>query len=176
MLIVRWGSPQQKQIWNTKMLLKPDYNLKNIYEINFEELKQKGIKCIMFDLDSTVMVSKSADFLPETVEWFNSFLKDFEVAIISNNKSEEYIANASKIAPCRVIGKANKPNPKIMGEYLKSVGVEPKNAVMVGDRPLTDILAGKLLGCKTILVGSINPKENLPTKFVRALERSTIRR
>ena len=63
------------------MLLKPDYNLKNIYEINFEELKQQGIKCVMFDLDSTVMVSKSADFLPETVEWFNSFLKDFEVAI-----------------------------------------------------------------------------------------------
>ena len=80
-----------------------------------------------------------------------------------------------KLAPCRVIGKANKPNPKIMGEYLTSIGVEPKEAVMIGDRPLTDILAGKLLGCKTILVGSINPTENLPTKFVRALERSTIR-
>ena len=62
-----------------------------------------------------------------------------------------------------------------MREYLASVGIEPCCAVMVGDRPLTDILAGKLLGCKTILVGSINPKENLPTKFVRALERSTIR-
>ena len=158
------------------MLLKPDYNLKNIYEINFDELKQKGIKCIMFDLDSTVMVSKSADFLPETVEWFNSFLKDFEVAIISNNKSEEYIENASKLAPCRVIGKANKPNPKVMSEYLNSIEILPKEAVMVGDRPLTDILAGKLLGCQTILVGSINPSENLPTKFVRALERSTIRR
>ena len=158
------------------MLLKPDYNLKNIYEINFDELKQKGIKCIMFDLDSTVMVSKSANFLPETVEWFNSFLKDFEVAIISNNKSEEYIENASKLAPCRVIGKANKPNPKVMSEYLNSIEILPKEAVMVGDRPLTDILAGKLLGCKTILVGSINPSENLPTKFVRALERSTIRR
>ena len=158
------------------MLLKPDYNLKNIYEINFDELKQKGIKCIMFDLDSTVMVSKSADFSPETVEWFNSFLKDFEVAIISNNKSEEYIENASKLAPCRVIGKANKPNPKVMSEYLNSIEILPKEAVMVGDRPLTDILAGKLLGCQTILVGSINPSENLPTKFVRALERSTIRR
>ena len=63
-----------------------------------------------------------------------------------------------------------------ISEYLKSIGIEPNNAVMVGDRPLTDIFAGKLLGCKTILVGSINPKENLPTKFVRALERSTIKR
>ena len=157
------------------MFLKPDYNLKNVYEINFEELKKQGIKCVMFDLDSTVMISKSANFLPETINWFNTFLKDFEVAIISNNKNDKYIDNASKIAPCRVIGRADKPNPKIMREYLKSINIEPQNAVMIGDRPLTDILAGKLLGCKTILVGSINPQENLPTKFVRALERSTIR-
>lgn len=157
------------------MFLKPDYNLKNVYEINFEELKKQGIKCLMFDLDSTIMVSKSANFLPETLEWFNTFLNDFEVAIISNNKNELYIENASKLAPCKVIGKADKPNPKIMREYLKSIDIEPKNAVMIGDRPLTDILAGRLLGCKTILVGSINPTENLPTKFVRALERSTIR-
>ena len=158
------------------MFLKPDYNLKNIYEINFEELKQQGIKCLMFDLDSTVMVSKSGRFTKLTLDWFDSFLSDFQVAIISNNKSEKYIENASKIAPCKVIGWANKPNPKVMGEYLKSININPKDAVMVGDRPLTDILAGKLLGCKTILVGSINSNENIQTKFVRALERSTIRK
>ena len=157
------------------MFIKPDYNLKNVYEINFEELKKQGIKCIMFDLDSTVMVSKSASFLPKTIEWFNSFLNDFEVAIISNNTKDSYIENASKIAPCKVIGKAKKPDTKVMKAYLDSIGVKPSEAVMVGDRPLTDILAGKWLGCKTILVGSINPNENLPTKFVRALERSTIK-
>ena len=157
------------------MFLKPDYNLKSIYEIDFVKLKEQGVKCLMFDLDSTVMVSRSSTFLPETVEWFNTFIKDFEVAIISNNKNENYIKEASKLAPCRVIGHADKPNPKIMRNYLESVGIEPNCAVMIGDRPLTDILAGKLLGCKTILVGSINPKENLPTKIVRALERSTIR-
>ena len=157
------------------MWIKPDYNLKNIYEINFKELKAMGIKCIMFDLDSTVMVSKSASFLPKTIEWFNSFMNDFEVAIISNNTKESYIENASKIAPCRVIGKAKKPDTKVMKAYLDSINVKPSEAVMVGDRPLTDILAGKWLGCKTILVGSINPNENLPTKLVRALERSTIK-
>lgn len=158
------------------MFIKPDYNLKNVYEIDFNQLKNDGIKCIMLDLDSTVMVSKSADFLPETIEWFNTFIKDFEVAIISNNNSEKYISNASKLAPCRVIGKAKKPNPNIMKNYLSEIGVKPSEAVMVGDRPLTDILAGKNLGCKTILVGSINPNENLPTKLIRALERITIRR
>ena len=158
------------------MFLKPDYNLKNIYEIDFNELKAQGIKCVMFDLDSTVMVSKSATFLPETIEWFNTFIKGFEVAIISNNFNKEYIENASKIAPCRVIGAARKPNPDVMRAYLDEIGVAPNEAVMVGDRPLTDILAGKRLGCKTILVGSINPNENWPTRLVRALERSTIRK
>jgi hypothetical protein len=158
-----------------KMFLKPDYNLKNIYEIDFEELKKLGIKCLMFDLDSTVMVSKSATFLPETLEWFNSFLNDFETAIISNNKNQAYIDNASKLAPCKVIGRADKPNPKVIREYIASIGVKPQEAVMIGDRPLTDILVGKLVGCKTILVGSINPNENIQTKIVRALERSTIR-
>ncbi|MBQ7125587.1 YqeG family HAD IIIA-type phosphatase [bacterium] len=155
--------------------MKPDYNLKNIYEIDFEELKLKGIKCLMFDLDSTVMKSKSKTFTEKTLAWFHTFLNDFQVAIISNNKSKEYIENANNLAPCKVIGYANKPNPKIMKEYLQSVNIEPKNAVMIGDRPLTDILAGKLLGCKTILVGSINENENIQTRFVRALERSTIR-
>lgn len=158
------------------MFLKPDYNLKNIYEIDFQELKKQGIECIMFDLDSTVMLSKSASFLPETIEWFNTFIKDFEVAIISNNPNKNYIDNASKLAPCRVIGHAKKPNPDAAKKYLDEVGIKPANAVMVGDRPLTDILVGKRLGCKTILVGSINPNENLPTKFVRALERITIRK
>lgn len=158
------------------MFIKPDYNLKNVYEIDFEELKTMGIKCIMFDLDSTIMVSKSATFLPETIEWFNTFLKDFKVVIISNNFNKEYIENASRIAPCRVIGAARKPNPKVMKAYLNEIGIKPEEAVMVGDRPLTDILGGIRLGCKTILVGSINPNENWPTKLVRALERSTIKK
>jgi len=157
------------------MFIKPDYNLKNIYEINFEELKRQGIKCIMFDLDSTVMRSKSATFEPETINWFNTFINDFEVAIISNNPNKDYIENASKLAPCRVIGHAKKPNPEVAKKYLDEVGIKPEQAVMVGDRPLTDILVGKRLGSKTILVGSINPNENLLTKLVRALERSTIK-
>lgn len=158
------------------MFIKPDYNLKNIYEIDFNELKNQGIKCIMFDLDSTVMLSKSATFTPETIKWFNTFINDFEVAIISNNPNKKYIENASKLAPCRVIGHARKPNPEVAKKYLDEVGIKPTEAVMVGDRPLTDILVGKRLGSKTILVGSINPNENLLTRWVRALERSTIKR
>ena len=46
------------------MFIKPDYNLKNVYEINMEELKAQGIRCLLFDLDSTLMISKSGKLLP----------------------------------------------------------------------------------------------------------------
>ena len=41
------------------MFLKPDYDLKNIFEIDLEDLKSQGIKTLLFDLDSTLMGSKT---------------------------------------------------------------------------------------------------------------------
>ena len=67
------------------MFLKPDYNLKNIYEINLEELKSRGIKNILFDLDSTLMQSKTANYTQKTLEWLSEVRRDFFVAVLSNN-------------------------------------------------------------------------------------------
>jgi len=62
-----------------------------------------------------------------------------------------------------------------MKKLLKKINMLPQEVVIVGDRPLTDILAGKLLGAKTILVDSINAHNEGPaTRFVRWLERRFI--
>ena len=147
------------------MRIKPDYNLKSIYDIDLSELKSKGIKIIMFDLDSTLMVSKSGMYLEETKQWLSEVQKDFEVVVISNNNSVEYLDKVRAI-----------PDVTVMKKYLEEKGIMPSEAVMVGDRPLTDILGGIRLGCITILVDSINAEnENKPTRFVRWLERCTIK-
>lgn len=158
------------------MRIKPDYNLKSIYDIDLLDLKSKGIKIIMFDLDSTIMVSKSGMYLDETKEWLSEVQKDFEVVVISNNNSVEYLDKVRSISDFDVIGSAAKPDIKVMKTYLEQKGIMPNEAVMVGDRPLTDILGGVRLGCTTILVDSINAEyENIPTRFVRWLERCTIK-
>ncbi|MCM1266015.1 MAG: YqeG family HAD IIIA-type phosphatase [Candidatus Gastranaerophilales bacterium] len=159
------------------MRIKPDYNLKSIYDIDLEELKSKGIRVIMFDLDSTLMISKSGKFLEKTEQWLERVKRDFDIAIISNNYSEEYLDKAREACDFRVIGAARKPDPAVMQSYLAEVGANPCEACMVGDRPLTDILGGVRLGCTTILVDSINAdNEGLPTRFVRWLERLTIKK
>ena len=51
------------------MFIKPDYNLKNIYEIDLDDLKNQGINALLFDLDSTIMGSKTGCYTKETLEW-----------------------------------------------------------------------------------------------------------
>lgn len=159
------------------MILKPEYNLESLFDIDFKELKAQGINAVLFDLDSTVMPSKSGEYPVKVQELLNTLKQNFVVAIISNNKRKDYIEKVQSMSDFPVIGHANKPSPKIMQEFIKSVNITPEETVVIGDRPLTDILAGKLLGAKTILVDSITKEtENKPTRFVRKLERLVIRK
>lgn len=159
------------------MFIKPDYNLKKIYDIPAKELMEQGIKALLLDLDSTVMVSKSGKYLPETLKWFDEMSKDFKLAIVSNNKNPEYLKKVTNATPFLVVGNACKPKTKGIDEALKELDVKPNEAVMVGDRPLTDILAGKFAKTKTILVQSISyEQESLLVHFVRWLERLSIRK
>lgn len=159
------------------MILKPDFNVNTLFDIDFKELKESGINVVLFDLDSTIMPSKSGVYPPKIVDLLLELKLNFIIAVVSNNKNKDYLAKVQAISNFEVIGHANKPSPKVMKEYLKTINASPKETVVIGDRPLTDILAGKLLGAKTILVDSITKDtENLPTRFVRKLERITIRK
>ena len=103
--------------------------------------------------------------------------KDFKVAIISNNHKKGYIDKVQKISPVKVYGNARKPDVKILKIACYEMGLEIKEVIMVGDRPLTDILAGQKAGMKTILVDSISKeKEGILTRFARHLERLTIKK
>lgn len=159
------------------MFLKPDYNLKSIYDIDLDELENLGIKALLFDLDSTIMASKSACYAPETIEWLKKVQERFFTAVISNNNNKEYIEKVSAITPFPVLFEAKKPHTRPAKDFLKRHNINAKEAAFVGDRPLTDILCGKLLGCKTILVDSISAdKETKIVRFARKLERCSIRK
>lgn len=159
------------------MFLKPDYNLKRIYDINLEELKQSGVTAILFDLDSTLMASKSGRYSDEIIDWLKKVKKDFFIAVVSNNKNPAYIEKVKKISFFPVLFNAGKPQINTVLEFLKQHNLEVCSCALVGDRPLTDILCGKKLGCKTILVDSITADtESKIVRFVRYLERITIKK
>lgn len=157
------------------MFIKPDYNLKSIYDIDFEELKNLGIKALLFDLDSTLMASKSGIYSSETLEFLNQARKNFFIAVVSNNKNENYINKVKAISDFPLLFNAGKPCTNKIIKFLKENSLSVKDCAIIGDRPLTDILCGVKLGCKTILVDSITAdSESKIVRFVRWLERLTV--
>lgn len=159
------------------MFLKPDYNLKCIYDIDLAELKRQGINAILFDLDSTIMASKSACYNDKTTQWLELVKENFFMAVVSNNHNAEYIEKVKAISDFPLLFGAAKPHRGPVRDFMAKHNLKPEETCIVGDRPLTDILCGKLLGLKTILVDSITADtEPFLTRFVRRLERCSIRR
>ena len=159
------------------MLLEPNYNLDSIYEIDIAELKNVGIQGLFFDLDSTLMKSKSGKFSFQTVQFLNDLKSNFKLAIITNNKNQEYIKKAKSQTDIPIYAKAAKPATHVLLKACKDLELEPSKVAMIGDRPLSDILGGERAGMITILVDSISKDEETPiVRFARFLERLTIKR
>lgn len=154
------------------MLVKPDYNVESLEDIDFDALKSEGKSVLMFDLDSTLMPSKSGDYLPKTKELLKKLQQDFTVVVLSNNTNQNYIDKVRSVTDFEVISHARKPDTKVMLDYLNRIGKSVDEAVMIGDRPLTDILCGQKANVTTILVDSITKDtEHKIVRFVRFLER-----
>ena len=66
------------------MFIAPDYNIESIYDIDIEELKKRKIKGLFFDLDSTLMKSKSGKFAYKTIQ-FIDYLKPNSKKKAKNN-------------------------------------------------------------------------------------------
>ncbi len=159
------------------MFLKPDYNLPSIYDIDLKELKNLGINALLFDLDSTLMGSKTGCYTEKTLDWLEEVKKDFFVGVVSNNNNPVYIEKVTACSDFPVVFEAHKPDTKAAKIFMDTHNIKAECTAFVGDRPLTDILCGIKLGCKTILVDSITADIEKPiVRFARALERCTIRK
>ena len=77
------------------MILKPDYNVISLFDLDFKEIKTQGINAVLFDLDSTVMPSKSGEYPANVRELLNELKQNYVIAIISNNKRKEYCTKNS---------------------------------------------------------------------------------
>ena len=138
------------------MFLRPNYNIESIYDIDVAELKSIGIKALFFDLDSTLMKSKSGKFSFRTLQFLQDLKSNFRLAIVTNNKNVKYIKQVKSPTDIPVYHCAKKPNVEVLLKACKDLELCSQDVVMIGDRPLSDILGGINAGMMTILVDSIS--------------------
>ena len=154
---------------------KPTYRIKgNITLLDIDQLKKDGLEAIIFDLDSTIMEPRSASLKPEVVELLDRLKPDFKLGILTNNKNEAYLEKVKLAIDIPIITHARKPSNSGFINFQEVFNVNPEKILVIGDRPIPDILGGHLAKMKTCLV---EPLQSEPywIKLIRKLEHALLK-
>ena len=147
----------------------PDMYQKSIYDIDYGKLKNKGIKCILFDLDNTLVPVNEDVPTKKVKELFNRLEKDFKIIILSNSGKKRLIPFKEGLN-VDVAASSRKPFKK---KYLKIMDIykfKYHEIAAIGDQLLTDIQGANRVGITSILINPIGEYEKIPTKINRFFE------
>jgi len=135
-------------------LLRPSESAPSVFDIDYDRLRAAGKRILLFDLDNT-LGRRGARHLTDGVLEFLVDLEDrgFRVGILTNrrrNAQDPAVHALREEMP--VIHAAGKPARRGFLKLLAELEGTPDEAVMIGDRWLTDILGANRLGIYSIRV------------------------
>lgn len=157
-------------------LYKPDMYKKDIYSIDYKKLKTFGIKCILFDLDNTIVpyyLYKPTRKVKDLIER----LKDlgFKVIIFSNS-SKRRLTPFKEILEVDCSASSRKPSQRKLKKVLTEYKFDQSEVAIIGDQIITDVFGGNRVGIFTVLVNPISNREPIWTKINRIRERKVIKK
>ena len=156
-------------------IFKPSIYQKTIFDINYKQLKQEGIRCLIFDLDNTLGLISHKTCPDEAKELIKKLKKDFTVLICSNNTRRRLKPYLEELG-VDGIAWSMKPSIKGLVQIKLKYHFYKKEMCIIGDQIVTDILAGKRFRIKTILVDPLGEKDLRITGLNRSLEKKIIAR
>ncbi len=156
-------------------IFRPDDYFDKLIDIDIDELKTRGFRVLLLDLDNTLLPWKSSELPESTRNWVEK-AKDvgFDICIVSNThypKRLRLIANELNVL---CIDKALKPRKVGFERAAGIFGADNKDCVVVGDQIMTDTWGGNRAGMYTILVKPMDRKEFIGTKISRIFEKAII--
>ena len=146
----------------------PNMYKKDIFNINYNLLKEKGIKVLLFDFDNTIIDKGNYFVSKSTINLFKSLKKDFIIYIVSNTLNKNKLTSITKKLNINFVYFSMKPLSK--GYRKLKLNIPRNNIAMIGDQLLTDIYGGNRRKYFTILVEPISNYEKTFTKINRKLE------
>lgn len=156
-------------------IFKPTMYRKNIFDIDYQKLKDKGIRCLVFDLDNTLGLLDHEKCPRNTKKLIKSLQEDFLIFIASNNSAKRIKPYMEDLGVGGVSW-CMKPSTRGLRKIRKQYKLKKKEMVMIGDQIVTDVLAGKRFRIMTILVDPLGKKDLKITGLNRYWEDKIIRR
>ncbi len=147
----------------------PKEEISSVYDINYKELYNKGIRALIYDIDNT-LVKHGAKADEHIVELFYIIHNmGFKTILLSNNTKERVESFANEVGS-DYIAKAGKPGKKAYVSAMEKLGSGKEDTIFIGDQLFTDIYGANRTGLYSILVKPIDKKEEIQIVFKRKLE------
>lgn len=150
-------------------LVIPKSYVKNIYEINYDELKKNEYTNLIFDIDNTIMPVNDTNVTKELKCFFDNLKKNFNICILSNNSDSRVIPVKDKLG-VKGFANAEKPSKYAYDKALELLNANPNNTVMIGDQMLSDIVFANRYNLYSILVEPYEKKYDIKTGTSRVLQ------
>lgn len=159
-----------------KSVFEPDEYYESLERVDFAELKARGYKLVMLDLDNTLSVHgahAADDYARNCIRKVHS--SGLECWIVTNARKKRAAEYAGSL-DLPFIAMAGKPSPGSILRACQNNGIGPDRAVMIGDQMITDIAGANRAGCLSVLVKPRFKEEPLNVRFKRLLEKPLYRR
>ncbi|MCT4784449.1 MULTISPECIES: YqeG family HAD IIIA-type phosphatase [Exiguobacterium] len=151
--------------------LYPKQFVASVFDIDLEELKDRGVRVILTDLDNT-LVAWDVPHAPELLLLWLEQVKShgLDVIVVSNN-NENRVRTFTEPLGLHYVSRARKPLPSGFKRALAKYGYSTKEAIFLGDQLFTDVLGANMAGIHVIHVEPVVKTDGFVTKFNRLLEK-----
>ena len=154
----------------------PDIYQKSIYTIDYSKLLNRGIKCLLFDLDNTIVPPFSTEAPKKAKDLIIGLKqKGFKIILFTNSPSIR-LKGFKRFFGVDGIASACKPFTRKLRKLLQDYGYSVNEVAIIGDQLMTDIKVGNKVGITTILVNPVSEKDFFLTKIHRFSERKKMKK
>lgn len=153
----------------------PDVYQENIFTINYDKLKKKGIKCLLFDLDNTISPAREIVLCEKTKKLFNKLKKNFKIILFSNNFPKR-VGKFGDYYSVDIACISLKPFSYKYRYILRKYSLKKNEVAAIGDQLLTDIQGGNKMGITTVLVNPMTEIDETETWLNRQIEKKIFKK
>lgn len=155
-------------------LLLPDYMFDKAIDITPEFLLSVGIRSIFVDIDNTLAPYEAPEPNERTKAWFADLHRHGITTVLVSNNDEARVRRFNRELRLPAYFNCGKPSTKCYLDALRRIGRDRAETCVIGDQIFTDVLAGKRLGLRAILVPPIHDKNTFFFRFKRFFEKPII--
>ena len=153
----------------------PDIYQENIYKINYEMLISRGIKCLLFDLDNTLIKIREINVNDDIKKLFQKLKKKGFKILITSNSIKTRVKPIAEELKIDYISNCKKPNIERINEYIKTSKFGLDEIAIIGDSMMDDVVCGNTIGITTILLDQISKME-FPLARIRRIKEKRIQK